>query len=333
MTTHDHVDWLLVGTGDIARKRVAPALAATTPGRLVAVCDLVSERAKSCADEFNAAEVYTDFNEALAKTTANAVYLATPIFLHAQHAAKGLEAGKHVLVEKPLGITAADAAQAVNAAAGKDLRAGCAYFRRCCPRYAQARKMIDKGEFGDIVLVRMTYFSWFNPDKDDPKYWRVVKSKSGGGPLSDMGSHMFDVLIGLVGMPKTVYARCENLVHHWDVEDSAAIIMTLTNGAHVVASFNWNSKTWAHEFEIVGTQAKVKWFPYDAGKIVKTVGRDIQELDLPNAENVHVPLIEDFVHAVAEGREPLVPLAEAAKTNVLLDAVYKSAESGREITL
>ncbi len=329
----NNVDWLLVGSGDIAKKRVAPALATAGQSRLVGVCDIKKERAEEIAKAYNAGEVFTGFDEALKKTRANAVYLATPVYLHSRQAARVLEAGKHVLVEKPLGVDGRDVAVAVKAAEVSGLRAGCAYFRRCSPRYEQARKMLENEVFGQIVLVRMTYFSWFNPEKNDPKYWRVVKEKSGGGPLSDMGTHMFDVLIGLLGMPCKVYAKARTLVHPYEVEDSSVILMEMNNGADVIASFNWNSKTWSHEFEIIGTEAKVKWHPYDMGKVVKTVGRDIKELDLPNADNVHVPLVEDFVQAVIEGRDPIVTLAEAAKTNLLLDAVYQSAARGKEVCL
>jgi 1,5-anhydro-D-fructose reductase (1,5-anhydro-D-mannitol-forming) len=329
----DRVDWLLVGTGDIANKRVAPALNTVRNSRLVGVCDLVRERAEALAHPLGAKEIFCDYNEALAKTNATAVYLATPVSLHSPQAIQALQAGKHVLVEKPLGITGQEAALAVNTAKGKNLIAGCAYFRRCYPRYQLAGEMLDKNEFGKVILVRMTYFSWFNPEKNDPKYWRVVKSKSGGGPLSDMGSHMFDVLIGLFGLPKKVYAKAKTLVQPYEVEDSSVMLMELQNGADVVASFNWNSKTWAHEFEIVGTEAKVKWSPYDGPNITRTVGREIRDIEMPNPENVHRPLIEDFVQAVLENREPIVPLAEAAKTNLLLDAVYKSAETGKEMLL
>lgn len=329
----DHVNWLLVGTGDIANKRVAPALNTVRKSRLVGVCDLVRERADALAQPLGVKEVFCDYNEALAKTRATAVYLATPVSLHSSQAIQALQAGKHVLVEKPLGITGKEAVHVVDTAKGKNIIAGCAYFRRCSPRYRSAREMLDKNEFGKVVLVRMTYFSWFNPDKSDPKYWRVVKSKSGGGPLSDMGSHMFDVLIGLFGLPKKVYAKARTLVQPYEVEDSAVMLMELQNGADVTASFNWNSKTWAHEFEIVGTEAKVKWFPYDGPTITKTVGREIKEIEMANSENVHAPLIEDFVQAVKDGREPICPLAEAAKTNLLLDAVYRSAETGKEVTL
>ncbi len=329
----DLVKWLLVGSGDIARKRVAPALATAEASRLVGVCDVVRERAESMAREAGASEVFTSLDEALKQSSANAVYLATPVFLHAPQAARALDAGKHVLIEKPLGISAADAQQAVDAAARTNLAAGCAYFRRCSPRYAHAAQMLTASEFGKVVLVRMTYFSWFNPDKNDPKYWRVMKGKGGGGVLSDMGTHMFDVLIGLLGMPRSVFAKVGTLVQPYEADDSAAIVMTMPTGIQVVASFNWNSKTWSHEFEIVGTEAKLKWHPYDAGKVIKTMGRETSELDLPNPENVHLPLVQDFVDALRQGRRPLVPLDEAIKTNALLDAIYRSAETGTEVTL
>ncbi len=326
--------WLLVGAGDIAGKRVAAALAAS--GELAAVCDIARERAEQTAGQFGAGEVYEDLGRALAATTAEAVYLATPVFLHARQAREVLESGRHALVEKPLGLNAADALQAVGAvqkARARKLTAGCAYYRRLSARYAHAKRMVERGEFGRIVLVRMTYFSWFNPAPGDPKAWRVVPSKSGGGVLADMGSHMFDILIGLLGLPAKVYAETRNLIQPYEAEDSAVVQMELPNGAPVVAAFGWNSRTWVHEFEIVGTEAKIKWSPYDSGKIVKTVGRETVELDLEDPANVHQPLVDDFARAVRSGTAPAVPLAEAMKTNILLDAVYGSSRRKKEIRL
>jgi predicted dehydrogenase len=250
-----------------------------------------------------------------------------------EQAIQALEAGKHVIVEKPLGLSAADCERLLHIADRTDTKATCAYFRRFYPAYEHTKQMLDDGTFGQVVSLRMTYFSWFNPAPSDPKYWRVVRSKSGGGPLSDMGTHMFDVLIGLFGLPVSVYAKCENLVHRWEVEDSAAILMTLATGAQVTASFNWNSKTWRHEFEIVGTEAKLDWLPYDSGAITKTVGRETENLTLPPAANVHQPMVEDFVDAILNDRRPLLSLAEAAKTNLLLDAIYQSARENREVAL
>ena len=327
----DKVKWLLIGTGIIAGKRVAPALAGTKDSELVGVCDIAEENAKKIAEKYSIGEIFTDIDEAISKTAADSVYVATPVFLHVPAAIKALEAGKGVLVEKPLGLNAGDAQKLTEVSKKHNhLKAGCAYYRRFYPAYNQAREMIASGEFGDINLVRMHYFSWTDLSKDN---WRVIKAKSGGGPLSDMGSHMMDVMIGLLGMPSTVYAKVQMKTHDYEVEDSATIIMKMPNNADVIASFHWNSKTWTHEFEIVGTEAKIKWHPYDSGKVVKTVGRDIEELDMANAENVHQPLIEDFVRAIQNDTNPKVTLQEALKTNILLDAIYESSRTGGEISL
>lgn len=325
--------WLLVGAGDIARKRVAPALASAPGSALAGICEVRPQAAAALAAEYQVAEVYHDLDAALAGTAADAVYLATPVGLHARQALQVLEAGRHVLVEKPLGLTAAECAPLLARAAREPARAACAYYRRFYPRFAYTKAMLARGEFGRILSVDMHCQSWFAPAPDDPKAWRVVRAASGGGPLADMGSHMFDACIGLFGLPVSVYARCDNLLQPWDVEDAATILMTLADGAQVTASFQWCSRTWRHDFEIVGADARLAWAPYDAGPLLKTVGRDKESIDLPNADNVHQPLVEEFVQAIAAGRQPNPSLDEAVKATVLLDAVYLSARERREVAL
>jgi len=326
------VRWLLVGTGDIAAKRVAPAITSTPNSRLVGVCSRSIERAKEFATQVGAAEAYGDLAEALRNTKANAVYIETSVDLHAAQAIAAAKAGKHVLVEKPLALNALEAFHIAMAAETAGVIGGCAFYRRCSPRYEHARKMIAAGELGQILFARMIYHADYNPAPADPKYWRVVRAKSGGGAIADIGSHMFDVLIGLLGSPKTVDAKLANRVHQYDVEDTASVLMEMASGAQATGHFCWSSKTWAHEFEIVGSEAKLRWSPFDTGKVIKTVGRDIHELDLPPASNVHAPLIADFVEAVIHNRPPRIPLREAAKTTQLLDAMHRSSAERREVS-
>ncbi len=326
------MNWLLVGTGDIAHKRVIGALAAEPRSRIVAVCDLVGERAEDVAAECQA-HAYTDYAEALQDDEIEAVYVATPVFLHTPQAAAALEAGKHVLVEKPIGVSHAQARELMRAAEASENACGAAYYRRFYPRYRMAEEMLHSGEFGQVVLIRLHYFTWFGLTADDPKAWRLTFEKSGGGVLPDMGSHMFDVMIGLFGLPVRLYAKTATQTHCFEVEDSAAMVMEYEGGPQVIASFHWNSKTWSHEFEIVGTEAKVKWHPYDGPTVLKTVGRDTYEIESPNHENIHYPVIEDFVSAVEEGRPPRVTAEEAAKTNLLMDAIYLSARENREVAV
>ena len=99
------------------------------------------------------------------------------------------------------------------------------------------------------------------------------------------GGYMFDILIGLLGMPTRACAHVKTLVHDYDVEDTAAALMTLPDGGEAIANFGWSSKIWSHEMEITGTEAKLTWSPFDTGKVTKTVGRNIETIDLPPAEN------------------------------------------------
>jgi len=322
------VRWLLVGTGEIVRKRVGVALAP----RLSGVCG-GRERVVAIAKDYGAVEVFDDLDTALRETAANAVYVATPVHRHRGDALAAVAAGKHVLIEKPLGLDGDDAQQILDAAAAAGVTAGCAYYRRCFPRFAHLLQLLKQQALGRIVMVRTCYWSWFEPDPDDPKRWRVDPLCSGGGPLADMGSHMFDLLIALFGMPRSVLACCDTLAHDYAVEDTAAVIMTLDSGAQVTAGFGWNSHTWRHEFEVIGTEGKVLWAPADTGKVTVTMGRDVQELDLPNADNVHQPLVDDFEEAVISARPPISPLQEAVSTNRLLDAIYHSSRSHRAVDL
>lgn len=326
------MNWLLVGTGDITQKRVLPALAAHADSVVAGICSRSIERAREVAADHDA-RAYCDLDEALADADIESVYIATPVSLHVPQAIRALEAGKHVLVEKPLALNYTEALELVNVAKTSDRTCAVAYYRRMFPRYAMAKKMLDTGAFGDVVLVRTSYFGWFAPEPDDPKYWRVVRAQSGGGPLWDMGSHMLDLVVGLFGLPETVTGRVQTMTHSYEVEDSAAAILSYAGGPEVVATFNWNSRTWTHELEIVGTEAKVKWHPCDGPTVVRTVGRDVEEIDLPNHENVHTPLIEQFEEAATAGRPATVGVEEASYTNLIMDAVNLASNERRSVNI
>jgi len=325
------LNWLLVGTGDIARKRVAPALDQVSGSRIAAVCSRSEERGRAFASEYGACRVYTDYGEALTDPSVDAVYLATPVFLHTPGVIAAVRAGRHVLVEKPLALDGEDARPAVEAASRGDLACGCAFYRRFYSRFEALGEMIANGELGRIVLVRLASCTLFNPAPDNPKYWRVFRNKSGGGPIADFGSHMFDLLIGLLGLPEAVTGMTVTLENDGDAEDGSAITMRMPGGALATASFHWSSGNVLSLFEITGTKGRVRWEPMDGDSVVVNFGRESRELSMPNHENVHVPLVEDFVRAVREGGQPRVTIAEAAKTNRLIDAVYRASAQQREI--
>lgn len=331
------VKWLLVGAGTIANNRVAPALAEAVNSKIVAVCDVRVEQARALAQKFGVKQVYSDFEQALAKSSADAVYLATPVVLHVSQGLRILESGKHLLVEKPLGINATECQRLASAARGSNKSASCAYYRRHGGHYKITKAMLENGELGKIVGGYMNYFLYFKPDKSVPYYWRVVREKSGGGLLCDLGSHIFDILIGLFDLPLSVCAQCATLTNDWNVEDCAVVIVKFRNGALFTANFNWNSMTVCrHELEILGTKAKISWpnwWPHGSGPLLKTVGSEVQEIEIQKVKNFHLPLVQDFVDAVLNNRKPFCTVEEAFKTSLLTDAIYRSVDEGQEVKI
>jgi len=327
------INWLLVGAGDIANKRVAPALRDAANSKLLGLCEPDAGRRHAMAEMFGISKVYENLDEALKNSEIDAVYLATPVKFHVPQAIAVLEAQKAVLVEKPLGLEAREVSRLIKIARQSDNLVGCSYYRRASNRFAIAQSMIKSGELGTIVGGNMIYYSSFAPKAGEQKYWRVQKSQSGGGPLSDMATHMFDFLIGLAGMPKSVSASCANTIYDWEVEESAGMVLTLANGAPVTASFAWNAGCWRHEFELVGSEGRLTMAPFDSGDLIYASGRTVKAIPSPEAENVHLPLIQNFVDALSGDAKLLVPLEEALKTNMVLDAVYRASEQQKAVKI
>ncbi len=329
----EKINWALIGAGAIANKRVAPAIVSQPKSNLFLIVDKDISRAKQLADLYECKNVSDDFEDALKDRNIDAVYIATPVYLHASQTIMALKAGKHVICEKPLALDYNSALEVVKESEKASVKSTTAYFRRFYPKYIFTKDMIKSGFFGKILLIKICYHTYFSVDSSSTLFWRTNKDLVVVGIIADMGSHMFDVLIGLLGLPSKVFAKMRNLVFNYDVEDSSAILMEYENGALLTASFNWNSKTYSHEFEIIGTEKKIRWISYDGDKIAVAGKEKTEEIELPNHKNVHYPLIEDFVTAVVENRNPLISMREAAKTNLLIDACYKSSNEKREVDL
>ena len=319
------VNWAVVGVGDIVCKRVGPAIH-QQPDSVLYACVSTNAAAKEAEIASLAPQkVYTDLEAMLDDPHVNAVYVATPVHLHAPQAIAALRAGKDVLVEKPMALNATEADDICRVAEQTGRRLAVAYYRRFWPRFQLVKDMLDRGDFCKIVLVRMALHSWYRPDPNTPGVWRVRRDLSGGGVLSDVGSHRLDLLAWWFGLPRQLVARVETLTHDYDVEDSATILMTLADGAQFTGSFHWNSKTWTDEIHVVGTEAKVTLHPCDGEEAVVTVGREIEHRKIPKPENAHYPLVDDFARAIVEDRDPRFAAADGKKATQIMGVVFESS--------
>jgi predicted dehydrogenase len=234
----------------------------------------------------------------------NAVYVATPVFLHAPQTIQALRAGKHVLCEKPMAMNYAEAQSMVRAAEESGRKFGVAYYRRTYPKLHRAKELLDAGAIGKPVLAELTSHGWFEENKlgenERERSWLIDPSKAGGGPLYDIASHRIDVLNFLFGKPQRVNAQLSNAVHHYAVEDNATVMIEYAGGVRGVVDVRWHSKVKRDECRIRGTEGEMDLSPLNGPELVYPGGRE----NMPPHANLHYPLIENFVDAVA-GKAPL----------------------------
>ena len=313
--------WGLVGYGDLAGKRVAPALREATGSQLDGVWGRSPEKTAAFARQHSIPDAHPTLSSLL-QAELDAVYVCTPPDSHAEYALAAIAAGKHVLVEKPMAATVADCETMIRAAQAQGVTLGAAYYRRAIPKMQKVKELIASGMLGTPTWVNIVAHSWFNPSSGDPKHWRVEPARSGGGgAVADIGVHRLDLLDYWLGPAQVVFSDRHRLVHSYEVEDGTSVVLKLANGAPVHAYFAWNSKTWADRFEIVGAEGKLIADPLDGPPLTVIRGRDREELSITPLANAHLPCVEDFVRAVREHREPLGSGAAGLRTNRLLSQI------------
>ena len=329
---HDQpVRWALVGMGDIASKRVGPAIGASSNSMLYACMSRDPRAKRSQIEALQPQQVYSDFDRLLNDPNVDAVYLATPVFLHAPLTMRALEAGKDVLVEKPMALNAIQAEEMCGLAEQLGRRLSVAYYRRFWPRFQLVRDLLQQGDLGQTVLVRMALHSWFALGNQGG--WRSDPGLAGGGVLSDVGSHRLDLLAWWFGLPEKLVADASTRVQEYEVEDSTAVLMILEGGVPCTASFQWNSKTWTDEIHVVGTEGKITLHPCDGEEVTITLGRDIEQRRVAKPDNAHGPLLEDFSKAILENRPPRFSGRDGIKANQIMDAIFQSSARARWVEI
>jgi 1,5-anhydro-D-fructose reductase (1,5-anhydro-D-mannitol-forming) len=303
------LNWIVFGIGDIAIRRVIPAVQAEPRSRLYGV--VTRDPAKAAGLH---TRVWSSLDEALAdpiargdaENEAQAVYIATPVFLHAPQAIQSFRAGRHVLCEKPLATNFAEARLMLQASKDAGKTFGVAYYRRFYPKVERAKQLLVAGAIGKPVLAELTCHSWLD-GTESARNWLIDPAKAGGGPLYDIASHRIDVLNYLFGQPLRVSGHLSNAVHRYAVEDNATVMIDYANGVRGIVDVRWHSKVGRDECRIRGTDGEMEMSPLNGPELVYPGGRE----NLPAHANLHYPMIENFVDAVL-GKAPLISSGESA---------------------
>lgn len=316
------LNWGLIGTGDIARKRVAPALRDSPASELVAVSRARAELAEEFARAFNASRAYGRWQDLLTDPTIDAVYIATPVNVHAEQTIAAAEAGKHVLCEKPMAMNVGECDGMIDACRAHGVALGVAYYRHFYPAVTRVKSILSSGEIGQPVVAQVNAFERFNPAPGEPRYWFVQKAQAGGGPMFDFGCHRIEVLMNLFGGVKDVSSIVANVVFQREVEDTAAALFRFENGACATLTVTHAAREPQDSLDVYGTEGSVHIRQLNAGDLtVRTNGGERRE-SYPPHPNLHRPLIDDFADAVLNGRPPGVDGSIGRDVALIEERIY-----------
>ena len=340
------VQWGVIGSGGIARRRTIPeGIAAAPNARLAALFDVDAVANRAVAAQFGGAVAQSV--EDLLQQAVDAVYIASPAKAHYEQALACASAGKHIFCEKPLGLTIAEAQEMAAAAHEAGVLFGTGLMMRFHSQHQAAKRLIEQGRLGKLVYGRAQLSCWYPPI---PGAWRQDPAAGGGGSLIDMGGHCVDLLEMFFGPVGRVSCFTRNTVHAYKSEDSAVALLEFASGAlgTVDTFFCLTDEGSRNALELhgsmgtilaegtIGQGAKGKMTAilkeskdgYDAEQARDSGGGiDIS----PEPLNMYRAEIEAFSRAVLDGHEPEVGAEAGIHSQKVLTACYESARTGRAI--
>jgi UDP-N-acetyl-2-amino-2-deoxyglucuronate dehydrogenase len=330
----------LIGCGRVA-PRHGQSLMQLPETRLVAVADVREDRAERFAHEYQA-EAYVDYHQLLARPDVDAVTICVPSGLHARVAIDALLAGKHVLVEKPLALSLADAERMIATSQDTGRSLGVVLQNRYNSPMQQVRRLIDQGRLGKLYLGNACV-RWYRPQAYYEDDWHGTWAMDGGA-LMNQSIHHIDALQWFMGPVQSVYAYTATLAHHMETEDAGVAVLRFQSGA--LGTIEGSTLTWPQNLEgsvaVFGERGSVKIGGTALSRITlwKVEGELEREAEILTSQRVDPPtvygyshreVIRDFAQALVEGREPQTSGAEARKSLALVLAIYESARTGREV--
>lgn len=306
--------WAVAGYGNVVGRRVLSAIR-QNGGEVMAVWGRNGRRAA----EFAARHRISRGTGALDRLfgDVDAVYVATPVVTHVPIAIAALEAGCHVLIEKPLaGRCDADVARLLSLARGHNLRAGVAYYRRTTAGFQFLRETLRNATGVEASIIFRTRF---DPEPSDPMYWRTDLALSGGGVLSDAGCHRLDLLCALFGRPTAMSGRLSD-PFPLGAERKATLSMAWASGAQATCDFEWSERRSEDSMAIGFDGGEIVVDPLDGWSISWRDAHGWHHAEFGVQSNPLVELVRDFQRCCLTGSAPICTLEQA----ILVDDIIRS---------
>lgn len=338
------VKFALIGTGvgGTFAARALKSLKEESVAELVSVTSRREERAKNFAKEWGLKSWYTNHFEMLRKEDIDAVIISTPHYLHFPQAIDALDAGYHVLVDKPMAIDLKQCDEMIRRARKNGLKLGVLLQNRFDEKVRRVKKLVDDGRLGKLILGEANV-KWFRTKEYYEKSsWRGRWATEGGGSLINQAIHYIDLLIWIMGSPSSLFAHAGAFTHDIEVDDLAVALLKFKNGAlGVIQSSTSIYPGLPTKLEIHGEKGTAI-IEGEAIKMIAIEGEEIERAEKkeglaswarPEAvpPTNHINLIRDFANAILEDREPKVNGEEGRRSIEVIRAIYYSSKNGAPV--
>ena len=315
-----------------------------------AVCDINSDRAEKAASEYGA-KAFTDYKDMFASGVCDSVLIATPHYQHTEVGIAALEAGLHVLVEKPISVHKADCERLINAHKDKSLVFAAMFNQRTDHKYKKIKSIIESGQLGEMVRVNWIVTDWFRTHAYyGSGSWRATWHGEGGGVLLNQCPHQLDLLQWLTGMPSKVCAFCRfGAKHDIEVEDEVTAYLEYANGASGVFITSTGEAPGTNRLEICGEMGKivvendsVRFYRNEVGSLEFSRSTsegfakpEIWDINIPvlGSGGQHREILENFAEAILDGKPLIAPAEEGLHSVELANAMLYSSLKGTVVEL
>ena len=305
---------------------------------VIAVCDLDEKRTQEVAKEHDIPNTYTNYLEMLENKDIDAVSVCLPNFLHAPIAIDALNAGKHVLCEKPPARSAQEAREMADAAHQNSKTLMYALVQRFGGNSQKLKQLVQEGELGDVYFGKAAYVRRRGIPIGKGG-WFVDKERSGGGALIDIGVHALDCVWWLMGSPRPVgvmgaaYSHFSHLVPEdvkYDVDDATFAQILFENGATVILETTWSLNLPGDNYiKIAGTKAGATLNPFML--YTEEDGKELnKQLEAPSINGFDEE-VKHFVGCIVDGTEPISSAEQGVMLMQMLDGIYESSEKGQSV--
>jgi len=325
----------LVGAGAIAQLAHLPVLSRIRGAQLVAICDNDGPKAQALAQRLGVPDFFTDIDELLDTEQIDAVVIATPNHLHEPHVLRALKQKVNVLCERPLSLTSGGVTRILAAAAAADVKVVVGNNHRFRSDVQQLNRFLEGGELGRLIGVRAGQYQF----RSGQQGWRFSKAEAGGGAFLEYGYPLLDLALWLANFPEPVRVTAHmDRPRHGSVEDMMLVHLECAAGISFSIDVSWayvgqEERWW---FEVVSSRGSGRLSPLRVVKELNGRPTNVSPTGAAARESVFLQSYRaELAHfvAVLNGDARYDPPEDQLKVMRVMEAVYKSAEEGREIRL